>query len=269
MVDACRISSEVLNKMTTEEIVNAVLDYPLLINIYAYDSYEDGLKSLAKDSDAFKELLRRPDASEKLLNKLETKTCTSGTLESLDRDEGSLEELTVRILLTKTKSCNDRAYGINTIQSLRGNITVRTPNGTGVSVFKRGEELSSSRKQQIVNDMRRAYPRATMISFPTTNFNCHSYAWYSTSNSNKYWMNCPSAYMSDGSYSRLDNVIDAVSGTRMYYQGEHSAIVYRGGGPLSDPKYLTVKSKWGKGPLMKHVAEYSPYSSDNITLWTR
>ncbi|MDR0267294.1 SMI1/KNR4 family protein [Paenibacillus sp.] len=111
---------------------------------------------------------------------------------------------------------------------------------------------------------------ATFVSTSTSNYNCHSYAWYSDSTSNTYWMNDPSRYMTDGSYSSFTNLINAGSGTRVYYDnGEHSGIVYEAGGPLASTKKLKVISKWGMAPLMKHRAEYSPYASDNLTMWKK
>ncbi|NCE63148.1 hypothetical protein D1159_00785 [Pseudoflavonifractor sp. 524-17] len=40
------------------------------------------------------------------------------------------------------------------------------------------------------------------LSRATPSYNCHSYAWYSQSISNNYWINDPKPYMNDGSYSK-------------------------------------------------------------------
>lgn len=264
MLDATRIPSDVLEKMTTEEVVNAVLDYPLVINIYAYDTYEAGLKALAKDSDAFKELLNRPDGGNELLKKLQV----NKTLSS----ESSLEDLTVSVLLTDTtiwNSVSNKKLARDLVLTAT-NSTVKTPKGTSVPVIIRGEELTLTQKTQLNNSYINSYPSATFVSTSTSNYNCHSYAWYSDSTSNTYWMNDPSSYMTDGSYSSFTNLINAVIGTRVFYDyGEHSGIVYEAGGPLASVKYLKVISKWGMAPLMKHRADYSPYASDNLTIWKK
>lgn len=268
MVNACKISENDLEKMTTEELVYAVLDYPLLINLYAYDSYEAGLEALSEESDAFKELLKRTDASEKLLNVMEEKDKAR-----VSEDEDTLEHLTLSILLSEKtiwNSLSDKEKAKEMMSISATSTTVKTPNGTSVPVLIRGEELSSSQKTSINNQYKTAYPLATYLSTSTTNYNCHSYAWYSASTSNKYWMNNPSSYMTDGSYTRVYVVIDAAAGTRMYYDnGAHSAIVYQYGGPLNNANLLKVTSKWGQGPLMRHTANYSPYASSNVTLWKR
>ncbi|MBE9917792.1 hypothetical protein G8C92_27710 [Paenibacillus donghaensis] len=264
MLDATRIPNDVLKRMTTEEVVNAVLNYPLVINIYAYDSYEAGLRALAEDSDAFRELLTRPDAGDKLLNKLQVNKTFHG--------EQSLEELTLSVLLSDTsiwQSVSDKHLAEDLVLTAT-NSTVKTPKGSSVPVIIRGEELTSTQRTQLNNQYTNAYPNATFVSTSTSNYNCHSYAWYSDSTSNTYWMNDPSRYMTDGSYSSFTNLINAVIGTRVYYDnGEHSGIVYQAGGPLASSKYLKVISKWGMAPLMKHQADYSPYASNNLTLWKK
>lgn len=70
MVAACRIPSEIVKKMTTEALVNAVMDYPLLIDLLAFNSNEEGIQALLGNSDAFKELTTRTDAKKYLLEKL-------------------------------------------------------------------------------------------------------------------------------------------------------------------------------------------------------
>lgn len=264
MLNATRIPNDILKHMTTEDVVNAVLNYPLVINIYAYDSYEDGLRALAKDSDAFRELLTRDDAGDKLLTKLQANKTFSS--------EPSLEELTLSVLLSDTsiwESVSNKKLARDLVLTATSS-TVKTPKGTSVPVIIRGEELTSTQRTQLNNSYTKAYPNATFVSTSTSKYNCHSYAWYSDSTSNSYWMNDPSAYMTDGSYSNFTNLINAVIGTRVYYDnGEHSGIVYQAGGPLASPKYLKVISKWGMAPLMKHQADYSPYASNNLTLWKK
>ncbi|WP_313339572.1 hypothetical protein [Sedimentibacter sp.] len=70
MVRACRIPSETLKKMTTAEVVDAVVDFPLLFDVFLYDSKEEGVKAMLSISDAFKELTIRKDAKSALQNKL-------------------------------------------------------------------------------------------------------------------------------------------------------------------------------------------------------
>lgn len=70
MVQACRIPSKILKKMTTEEVVDAVVEFPLLFEVLVYNSDEKGVKALLNISDAFKELTTRKDSKKTLQNRL-------------------------------------------------------------------------------------------------------------------------------------------------------------------------------------------------------
>ncbi|MFP4978249.1 hypothetical protein ACE6ED_22780 [Paenibacillus sp. CN-4] len=264
MLDATDIPTTVLEKMTTDEVLDAVLDFPLIVNLYLYDSYEVALEALAEDSDAFFELKQREDAGEAILGKL-------SSAKAFNTEDPSLEDRTLNILLTDKSILNsiNEKEKANSIVAAASSY-VRTPNGTSVPVDILGEQLTVTQKASLNQQTQAAYPSATFVSSSTSNYNCHSYAWYSNTTSNTYWMNNASAYMTDGSYASVTNLINAGIGTRVYYDGGlHSAIVTTNGGPLASPKKLRVTSKWGQGPLMSHTAEYSPYASNALTMWKR
>lgn len=58
---ACQIPQEILNKLTTEELLELVLDCPELISICFYDSIVEGVKVLAERFNGMNELLTRED----------------------------------------------------------------------------------------------------------------------------------------------------------------------------------------------------------------
>lgn len=66
-VDMCQIDSEQLKTMSTDELVKACLEYPLIIDMFAYDTVEDGFNSILNQSNAFKEMVKRNDTATKLL----------------------------------------------------------------------------------------------------------------------------------------------------------------------------------------------------------
>ncbi len=111
--------------------------------------------------------------------------------------------------------------------------------------------------------------RAGFISSATSNSNCHSYAYYSTSSTNKYWIDDPTPYLNDGSYKQytgsLANLPKGVVAS--YSITVHSAKVepVNGANTLSS---LAAISKWGEGPVMSHTLSDSPYSNQ-IKLWYR
>lgn len=135
---------------------------------------------------------------------------------------------------------------------------VKTPNGTNVLVYKEpntfdGQEISYWNQWVKTN-----HPNTTLIASASTAYNCHSYAWYQRSYSNPYWMGDPSAYMTDGSYTAVSDSIR--QNDKIYYNGEHSGIVY-----TANNTTLTnsiIESKWGELGVVRHKVYDCPYTSD-------
>ncbi|MEW6557838.1 MAG: Ig-like domain-containing protein [Elusimicrobiota bacterium] len=129
--------------------------------------------------------------------------------------------------------------------------TVYTPNGTTVNaIIFTDKDFDSSEIEYWRNYVAIRYPNATIISDANNKYNCHSYAWYSQSTSNKIWINSPEQqkYWQDGSYSKIATAIGIPSGVpndvRVTYDGDdHSAIKY------SDTHFI---SKWGQLPVVLH-----------------
>ncbi len=64
---ACQIPEEILTSLSTKELLELVIDFPLLINIYAYDSCEEGIREVAKYFNGMNELLERDDCLDTVL----------------------------------------------------------------------------------------------------------------------------------------------------------------------------------------------------------
>ncbi|MDW7662677.1 MAG: hypothetical protein SCL54_14765 [Bacillota bacterium] len=276
MIKSTKLDVQKLVQLSSEELLDLVLAYPLRIDMFAYNSSQEGVDALEKQSDALKEFFTRKDAPNILLFRMK--------VENVKNNEDTIEKLILGRLLASEQIWTisqkkedilremDKAnlIVVDSISSSESSTYVNTTNGTQVPVLIRGELLSYDYMIQLNNETKAAYPNAIYIAPSTTKYNCHSYAWYYASSSNSYWMNYPTSYMVDGSYNQFTNVIEANSSTRLYYNnGNHSAVVYANGGPLAGPHKLTVTSKWGELPLMRHVAEYSPYNSTGITMWRR
>lgn len=71
MYKACQIDIEILKGMDTEELVKVVADYSLMVNIYAYDSMEQGMEAVGRHFDGINELLDRNDAINGICSYLE------------------------------------------------------------------------------------------------------------------------------------------------------------------------------------------------------
>lgn len=62
MIAACAVDENRLEAMTTPALLETVLHYPLLINIYAFNSVEQGVDSVSSYFAGLPMLLARPDA---------------------------------------------------------------------------------------------------------------------------------------------------------------------------------------------------------------
>jgi hypothetical protein len=288
--------------MDTATLVTTVLDYPFFGDIYAFDSAEIGIQVISERFSGLKELLARSDVDDGLYKEYMTmkqeitglinaesvnfetvmKYRIIGTLLSQPAIFEKLDKAQVDSIVETSNTISGKIdvapiyaddkspfaeEAIVTQQYLTS--YVYTPNGSAVQVLLRGEELDSTEKAAADSYMDSRYPNATRLRSATTMYNCHSYAWYSTSSSNSYWMNDPALYMSDGSYTKV-GFTPTASGQIMYYPvpGGHSAIVYT---PSSNIWSVVLTSKWGEYGLYRHNYGNDPYGNGalNITCWKR
>jgi len=68
MVDACQIPEEVLEQLSTSDLVQTVMFYPLLDDIYAFDSIDGGFEIVKNHFRGLQELCARTDRVECLYN---------------------------------------------------------------------------------------------------------------------------------------------------------------------------------------------------------
>ena len=141
--------------------------------------------------------------------------------------------------------------------------SVKTPKGTTVqTLYDRFPELTSVEKTNTNTYYGSIYPNAVRLAQPTVKYNCHSYAWYSQSTSNKHWMNVPNAYWNDGSYAKLA-ILPRVGHKAHWPTGDHSAVVskitYQNG-----THYYYYTSKWGAAGLYEHFTSDCPYTGSVV-----
>lgn len=70
MIEACQIPAEVLSTLTTKELIELSLDYPLLGDIFAYDKIEEGINWVSARFNGLQELFKRKDNASLLLDKM-------------------------------------------------------------------------------------------------------------------------------------------------------------------------------------------------------
>lgn len=85
-IQACAVEESLMRSMTTQALLETVVRYPLLANIYAFDRIEDGLASVGAYFPGLDLLMQRADLD----------TCIQQALES--RPDSVLEEGYLHIL---------------------------------------------------------------------------------------------------------------------------------------------------------------------------
>lgn len=63
-IAACKVDPELMNSMTTEALLETVLDYPPLINLYAYTDMQQAIGVVSKNFDGLQILRDREDTAE-------------------------------------------------------------------------------------------------------------------------------------------------------------------------------------------------------------
>lgn len=142
--------------------------------------------------------------------------------------------------------------------------TVYTPRGTAVTTITMTYELTSAQIASGNSWVATNYPSATRETNSSRKYNCHSYAWYSTSTANDRWMNSPGddQYWLDGSYTQWR--IPYIYFANMKWNwpnGDHSGIEVNTSG--------YIRSKWGQLPRMYHHYSYSPYNASALYQYFR
>ena len=259
-----QLPEEILNGLSTDALIEAVIDYPFFSDVYAFDNVQDGFDIMYDSFNGVRELAMRNDAASVLLDKYSKEpVLTEATSDSdvfritdieilisqdfitdklsdsekkqlinvaskkykMEKDSDVYGEYTTGIIFDLlSTNCDDTEF---TRQMQSYISSVYTPNNTPVQVTGyNSEPLSTYQINQNNSDYDSYYPNAIRYGSSTGKYNCHSYAWYYQSTSNNCWMNDPSAYWNDGSFYPSGN---PQHGYKMLYANygalKHSAVV--------------------------------------------
>lgn len=267
------LDESVFTDLPTEEVFRAVMEYPFINDLMAFNTPELAVEGLSGHCTALKVFVSRPDAwqvlqaamsdVEGLTAKVETTTLTktlfNAYLNVLDQYFVFREQ--------PAFSLGARVLPMNMLY----NEDIYTPNGTNVRDCLRNNEYSESMLLNLDRQFTAEFPQATLYMHSTNLYNCHGYAWHLAErmrnstlsfSEKQVWMLNPSVYMNDGSYSRVTRVNQASH--VFYYNTNHSALVHDAVGNSMGNAWLI--SKWSHGPVMIHRVGDCPYSGA-VSLW--
>lgn len=274
-VEMLRIPEKILNRMSDEALVQAIVDFPYIGDIYYYGSgVYDGVHTVAKYCSALNELITRESGIRTLKsygqitiqNKLSTYSATSDY-----RDSFEAQVLSDIIMVLDTNTTALQSPALATVAS-----APVTPNGTSLpsTAYSIRTEPHSMLHVYHTNKDQNAIDTygVTLVRKGSCIYNCHSYAWHSQDASNPYWIDNPSTYWNDGSYSMCytGNVITSIydaniaNGYIVVYgpsnNSTHSAILTGNTNMSSLNSLATVRciSKWGDSGVFKHTLTQVP-----------
>lgn len=70
MLDACQIPINILEKMSTQAVIQAIWEHPLLFDVLHRYEFQEDFEAMFSQNNAYKELVRRKDAETSLLTRL-------------------------------------------------------------------------------------------------------------------------------------------------------------------------------------------------------
>ena len=251
-VDLCQIPEDILSLMTTEALAETVLSYPLLLDMYVWDSTTTGYKVIAATFNGLAELERRPDGLSTL------KELSQQTLRTRDDPffTRNLETIIREMSGLRKSAQNDQFESV----------TLFTPSGSPVLAYKdltwADHNTTFQNAKQEQNQILNQYKSTVLLGNVSPAYNCHSYAWYKQSTNNQYWISNPKKYMEDGSYK---NTTEWTTSAKVYYdnswlaqiEGEQPYHYDHSGIALVSKN--TIRSKWGYNALFEHNIADSPY----------
>ncbi len=300
MQSACQIPDDVLSNLSTEELVQICMDYPLFGNYLAYDNETFGIKKVMAGFNGFTELKKRTDAAEKLLDiyanvnvttlyedrenaetypnlklgYLEMILC-SGEIESLYQGEAlqRLENLQAQKLTEKQLTNSNSASSLKHSQLLKQKIdeaknVSTTSTATSITIYTKYGNPVDALSVSEMSSQEIAESNSYAIShYPNATFISNASATY---NCHSYAWN-----ISDGGSRCWINAAKKLTydnlmkyWTNDYYiqtSNENNAtkiFYYRSDhSAIKSSVAGMYESKWGRLPLMRHAPNYGPYNN--------
>ena len=262
-VEMLTIPENILNRMTDEALIQAIADYPYLVDIYLYgDSVNDGIATSQSYFSALNELLSRDTAVESLstygvsfANAVSTAAATDAEIDNHDK----LAAMSMDYILDYARNA---LVSDSSIASPMGSTTgyIYTPGGLSVpAVFY--DSCRATRDHSIIDEEAIEKYNVIKVRSGSCYYNCHSYAWYSRSSSNRAWIPNAGIYTTDSTYTQVysGNLLaplyssGVMSGDIVFYgNGAHSAVFIGNAASGNSLGAGLCESKWGLAGVFQH-----------------
>lgn len=294
-LELCQIPMDTAEKMTTEALLDSILENPFTAVILAYDSNEVGYQKVKDLIPAFQILLNRSDLGSVMTKKYaisSERTSNQDIMSSMylsvmlaqPEIEKKVSNVDIKSFETSLKVTDNQIYRISKeehkikedttdgVQAMAAsgyyaNATTTTNKGTPIDVLRwTGVDFDTSEQEAAHQAFTSIYTYSSYVHPATLKYNCHSYAFYSQSTSNPYWILGPSVdkYMTDGSYYKtsLPTSNDRVH----FHNGDHSGIILNVGSQINN---VSVISKYGNyGVYRAFISDVSAaYNNSPYTFW--
>ena len=155
MLKACQIPAEILKTVSTEELIELCLAYPLLGDIFAYNGIQEGISKVSARFNGLQELFKRKDNASLLFEKMKKQELLkAGVLTSIEIGNEISRQMVIEALLSNETILSNTnnpdiygQYGLKTVVYLLGRSLERIDNKTITPKFKQftiDEKLTGS-----------------------------------------------------------------------------------------------------------------------------
>lgn len=293
-----------VKELPTESLLQLVVKYPLNYLVLAYNDPLDAVRLVYKNSNVHKELVKRDKAASILVNYFSKHhgiadinkpfdeynyidevfiehLLISGLMDIAEEKQNIISAINRKRELYEADPSMNSAFTMSVLQEIENYINPSYPtvSANTTTIYTPtflplvGNIYPELNQNQI--DLNNsigilAYPNALFVGTSTAKYNCHSFAWYNSSQTNTIWLNKTGGTLNGAVQlskywdSSFGNVVftscSEAEAERVYYSDDdHSAYV------LSSTSQ--VISKWGPGPLMVHDVRDCPYTATNLCFY--
>lgn len=248
MVTAYQIPDDEIKKMSTEMLLSAYLNYPLLIDMFVYNTNEMGFNALKSQCNALNELLSRADAGEVILDRYEKVKLYDLNSADSASSEKFFEPSALEILAAQPEIIDNMDN--NTFVALNNCIYKKCSekpddvySATKYPYYDTLSEISETNSEndnfEKANELIKS--NATKAALVLSS----DYNWNKTVKTPK------GSAVAVGVLKSGKDLSAVVSSVRVGMPGCY------------------IKSKWGPAGVYNHFYNYGPYGSANITYWTK